>query len=44
VLQSEAEAADEKSKKKLILRNKIQSVGRMNKMLVFMRENKEELL
>jgi hypothetical protein len=39
LLKEEAEAASEKVKRKLVLRNKIQMVGKMTKMLSFMREN-----
>lgn len=39
LLKEEAEAATEKVKRKLVLRNKIQMVGKMTKMLSFMREN-----
>jgi len=43
-IQGEVKKAEEKQKKKMMLRNKIQTVGRMSKMLSFMRENKEQLL
>lgn len=44
MLKSEVDQMAEKSKKKIILKNKIQAVGRMTKMMQFMRENKEQLL
>ncbi len=44
VLTSELAGQNEKVRKKLLLRNKVQSVGRMSKMLTYMRENKESLL
>ena len=43
-IENEVKTEDAKLKKKLVLRNKIQTVGRMSKMLSFMRENKEQLL
>ena len=43
-IKDEQNAAAQKMKRKLVLRNKIQSVGRMNKILVTMRQNQETLL
>ena len=39
ILNKEKEEVSEKNKKKLAMRNKIQTVGKMTKMLTFMREN-----
>lgn len=44
ILKAETTTQNEKMKRKLVLRNKISTVGKMSRMLSFMRENQEELL
>lgn len=43
-LAEDQDKAQDKIKRKMMLRNKIASVGRMNKILVSLRKNQEELL
>ena len=44
MIEKQTGTAKDKLKRKLMLKNKIASVGRMNKLLTTLRENQEELL